>query len=197
MKRDQQFRTVIDPAWGSDPASRLRWERTLAFVKDSITAPLPAVAGLDIGDRTSMTAMLESHFGCCFSNTSVDLDTDAIDADIAVAGKCYDVVTAFEVIEHLYNPLHLLLEIKKVLEPGPSSRLFLSTPVWKPGFLQSPEHFHEMSKRSLNALLKRAGFGVLRGDTFGIRTPFFCMKGVRPLLRCAFEKIRILELGMY
>jgi hypothetical protein len=195
MTEEQVFRTVVDRSWSAEPAHAVRWEKSLAFVRASGSVSLPAAAGLDIGDRTPVTAMLESHFGCRFTSTTVDLDTGLLDADSAVAGKCYPVVTAFEVIEHLYNPLHLLLEIRKVLDPSPSSRLFLSTPAWKPGFLQSPDHFHEMPRRSLDALLSRAGFDVVRSEEFGIRSPLFCLKGVRPLLRCLFEKIRIFELA--
>ncbi|NTU54005.1 MAG: class I SAM-dependent methyltransferase [Chlorobiaceae bacterium] len=188
MNSGQPFRTAIAPDWGSDAASRLRWERSLAFVRGSASVALPASGGLEIGDRTAMTTMLEAHFGCSFANTTVDLDTGAIRG-------CYPVVTAFEVIEHLYNPLHLLLEIRGVLDPAPSSRLFLSTPVWKPAILQSPEHFHEMPERAFSALLSRSGFSVVRRETFGIRSPLYCLRGIRPLLRCFFEKIRIVELA--
>ena len=190
MTGGQEFRTVVDGAWSADPAHRMRWEKSLAFVRESGAIPLPARAGLDIGDRTPVTEMLEAHFGCRFDNTAVDLDTEPLDVTTR-----YPVVTAFEVIEHLYNPLHLLLEIREALDHAPSSRLFLSTPAWKPGFLQSPDHFHEMPMRSLDALLSRAGFEVVRSAGFGIRSPLFCLRGVRPLLRCIFEKIRIYELA--
>jgi hypothetical protein len=190
MTGGQEFRTVVDGAWSTDPAHRIRWEKSLAFVRGSSALPFPVSAGLDIGDRTPVTAMLEAHFGCRFDTTSVDLDTEPLDV-----ATSYPVVTAFEVIEHLYNPLHLLLEIRKTLDPAPTSRLFLSTPAWKPGFLQSPDHFHEMPKRSLDALITRAGFEIVRNDEFGIRSPLFCLRGVRPLLRCIFEKIRIYELA--
>lgn len=190
MTRGQEFRTVVDGAWSAEPAHRMRWEKSLAFVAASEAIPLPAQAGLDIGDRTPATAMLEAHFGCRFDTTSVDLDTEPLN----VATR-YPVVTAFEVIEHLYNPLYLLLQIRAALDPAPSSRLFLSTPAWKPGFLQSPDHFHEMPRRSLEALLSRSGFEVVRSAEFGIRSPLFCLRGVRPLLRCIFEKIRIYELA--
>lgn len=190
MTGGQPFRTVVDHAWSADPAHRMRWEKSLDFVRASDAIQLPARAGLDIGDRTPATVLLEAHFGCRFDITSVDLDTEPL----GLATR-YPVVTAFEVIEHLYNPLHLLLEIRDALDPAPSSRLFLSTPAWKPGFLQSPDHFHEMPKRSLDALLSRAGFEVMRSAEFGIRSPLFCLRGVRPLLRCIFEKIRIYELA--
>jgi len=190
MTDESRYRTVVDQSWSADSAHGMRWEKSLAFVAASSAISLPARVGLDIGDRTPATAMLEAHFGCRFDTTSVDLDTEQLD----VAAR-YPVVTAFEVIEHLYNPLHLLLQVRDALDPAPSSRLFLSTPAWKPGFLQSPDHFHEMPKRSLDALVARAGFEVVRSAEFGIRSPLFCLKGVRPLLRCIFEKIRIYELA--
>ncbi|HHE07522.1 MAG TPA: methyltransferase domain-containing protein [Chlorobaculum parvum] len=190
MTGEQPFRTVVNQSWIADPAHRMRWEKSLAFVRASNAVQLPARAGLDIGDRTPATDMLEAYFGCRFDTTSVDLDTEPLGLPTR-----YPVVTAFEVIEHLYNPLHLLLQIRAALDPVPSSRLFLSTPAWKPGFLQSPDHFHEIPKRSLDALIARAGFEVVRSAEFGIRSPLFCLRGLRPMLRCIFEKIRMYELA--
>jgi hypothetical protein len=166
----------------------MRWEKSVAFLRSSGMAGSRPASGLDIGDRTPVTGMLEELFGCRFDTTSVDLDTGALDGS-------YPVVAAFEVLEHLYNPLHLLLEARKVLAPGPASRLFVSTPAWKPLFLQSPDHFHEMPRRSLESLFDRAGFTVLRSAEFGIRPFRFCFTGIRPLLRCVFERIRIYELA--
>jgi hypothetical protein len=166
----------------------MRWQKSIDFVSVSGVASRTAT-GLDIGDRTPMTGMLEELYGCRFDTTSVDLDTGALDGS-------YTVVTAFEVLEHLYNPLHLLLEAKKVMAPGPASRLFVSTPAWKPAILQSPDHFHEMPRRSLESLFDRAGFTAVRSDVFRIRPFMFCLTGFRPLLRCIFEKIRIYELAV-
>jgi len=183
------YRTVVDQEWCSDPAHLVRWEKSIDFVRGSKAAGVTASSGLDIGDRTPMTGLLESLFGCRFDTTSVDLDTGRLDGT-------YPIVTAFEVLEHLYNPLHLLLEIRNVLAPGPESRLFVSTPAWKPAFLQSPDHFHEMTRRSLESLFDRAGFEIVRSGEFRIRRFRFCLTGVRPLLRCIFEKIRIHELAV-
>ncbi|NTU67733.1 MAG: methyltransferase domain-containing protein [Chlorobiaceae bacterium] len=186
--RQGAYRTMVDRAWCSDAAHALRWDRSLDFLRGSGLAGRAVSAGLDIGDRTPMTGMLEEFFGCRFESTSVDLDIGALDGS-------FPVVAAFEVLEHLYNPLHLLLEARKVLAPGPSSRLFVSTPSCKPRFLQSPDHFHEMSRRSLESLFDRAGFAVVRRGEFGIRPFGFCFKGIRPLLRCIFERISIYELA--
>ena len=187
MKRPG-YRTRVDREWCSDPAHAMRWERSVAFLRGSAMAGRQLPTGLDIGDRTPMTGMLESLFACRFDTTSIDLDTECLEGS-------YPVVAAFEVLEHLYNPLHLLLEARKVLAPGPDSRLFVSTPAWKPLLLQSPDHFHEMPRRSLESLFDRAGFTVVRRREFRIRPYGFCLTGIRPLLRCIFEKIRIYELA--
>ena len=183
------YRTRVDREWCSDPAHAMRWEKSVAFLRGSGISGRSVSAGLDIGDRTPMTGMLEELFACRFETTTVDLDTGALDG-------CYPVVTAFEVLEHLFNPLHLMLEVRKVLAPGPASRLFVSTPAWKPLFLQSPDHFHEMPRRSLESLFDRAGFTVVRRDAFRIRPFRFCLTGIRPLLRCIFERICIYELAI-
>lgn len=184
-----QFRNVIDEAYCRDPVHRFRWNRTMEFVRASGIDFSTVGSGLDLGDRTPLTAELEALFGCRFGTTAIDLDTGHLEGN-------FEVVTAFEVLEHLYNPLHLLLEVRKVLSAAPSSRLFLSTPRFKPLCLQSPDHFHEMSPRALEALMNRAGFRVVRSREFRIRPLYFYLTGVKPLMRAIFEKIQIHELAL-
>jgi hypothetical protein len=183
------FRNTIDAAYCADPAHRLRWERTLSFLLESAIAGSKVTSGLDLGDRTPMTGELEKLFRCPFSSTGIDLDVGSLEGRFAV-------VTAFEVLEHLFNPLHGLLEVRKVLCPDPDARVFVSTPVSKPDFLKSPEHFHEMTRRSIEALFERAGFSVVRRREFRIRPFHFYLTGFKPFMRCFFEKIQIYELAL-
>jgi SAM-dependent methyltransferase len=185
MKRS--CRTTIDADYLNDPAHRIRWQRTLDFLAGSSLAGVSRSNGLDVGDRTPLTAMLEAHFSCPFENTTVDLDVERLSGSFAV-------VTAFEVLEHLYNPLHALLEIKRILV-GMDARLFLSMPLWKPQLLASSDHFHEMTRDAALSLFNRAGFVVLRSAEFRIRQPFFYLTGVKPLLRAWYEKVQIYELA--
>jgi len=96
---------------------------------------------------------LENSFGFPFDNTSVDLDIGSLEGE-------YDIITCLEVIEHWFNPLYCLLEMKKVLSSD--GTIYLSTPRSKPHILWSPHHIREMTCRSLNALLQRAGLTVVR-----------------------------------
>jgi SAM-dependent methyltransferase len=103
----------------------------------------------------------------------------------------FDVVTAFEVIEHCRDPRRLLTEITRVLKPG--GQLVLTTPNYKnfqrrlgvrafrglPRFPPFPihwagsredgTHFKEFEPSELGGLLEACGFAidVLRGDFVG------------------------------
>ena len=98
-----------------------------------------------------------------------------------------------EIIEHLFNPLHLLKEISSVLKE--SGKLYLSTPKGKPHFLWSKDHFHEMNEKSLMPLINRAGFKVIRKDEIRIQPLSFYFRGIRPLLRLIYDKRLLLELA--
>ncbi len=175
------FRNVIDDTYGEKQHNQMRWEKTMAFLAPAESA----IRGLDIGDRTPFTSELESFFGCPFDSTTVDLDVDTL------VGR-YDIVTCFEVIEHLFNPLHCLLQIKKVL--ASDGKLYLSTPRYKPHVIWDPQHFHEMSSRSIGGLFDRAGLTILRRKVITNLPWWFYLTGVRPLLRGLFDRIWLFEI---
>lgn len=177
------YRKKINSEYSKLDTNTIRWSKTLDFIGKCDKAK----SGLDIGDRSSFTVELENVFGCAFMNTNIDLDTGKIKGE-------YDVITAFEIIEHLYNPLWCLEQIRQgLLENG---RLYLSTPVGKPYFLWSPSHFHEMHRKRLHSLFKRAQFHIIRQDTFKIHPTYFYFTGFRPFLRGIFERVQIYELGI-
>tara|TARA_B110000014_G_scaffold261522_1_gene253410 strand:- start:12947 stop:13495 length:549 start_codon:yes stop_codon:yes gene_type:complete len=175
------YRNNIDSNFNSFKHVKIRWEKTLNFLHINHDIK----NGLDIGDRTNFTEKLENFYKCSFNNTDIDLDTEKLSGD-------YDVVTAFEIIEHLFNPLHFLLQIKNILKKD--GTLYLSTPKGKPYFLWSKEHFHEMEYSRLFSLINRAGFKVVRKQEIRIQPLYFYFTGFRPILRFFFEKHIILEL---
>jgi len=177
------FRNIVDDEYDSKIHNRIRRAKTLEF----LTPHENAQKGLDIGERSFFTGQLENLFGIPLDNTSVDLDVGSFESE-------YDVITCFEVIEHLFNPLHCLLEIKKALSPG--GRIYLSTPCGKPRLLWSPHHFHEMSSRSINALLQRAGLSVVRQKKIRILPWWHYLTGFRPLLRGVCDRTWLFELKM-
>ncbi|MCX7638982.1 MAG: class I SAM-dependent methyltransferase [Pyrinomonadaceae bacterium] len=91
----------------------------------------------------------------------------------------FDVVTASEILEHLYEPQKLLNEVHRVLRPG--GLFWATTPSSRgitPRFLgidwtvvSPPEHLQIFSKRGVLIMLKNAGFTKIRLQTHGVN-PF-------------------------
>lgn len=94
----------------------------------------------------------------------------------------FDVVTVFEVLEHLHNPKEVLSEIKQIMRPG--GYLVLSVPDGErfgkinEDWDYPPNHLFRWNRKSISMFLKSQGFSV---DTI-IEEPFsrefFFMKGV-------------------
>jgi len=82
----------------------------------------------------------------------------------------FDVVTMWDVIEHLHDPRSTLLEIHRILKP--EGMLVVSTPnlaSWDAAFfgrhwtgLDAPRHLYVFSPRTLQQLLRRTGFECQR-----------------------------------
>ena len=175
------YRNIIDSDYVSNRHVHIRWEQTLIFLRKDKKCKI----GLDIGDKSPMTEQLEQYFNCKFNNTNIDLDFDDL------CGK-YEIVTAFEIIEHLFNPLHFLIQVKNILNEN--GTLYLSTPKGKPYFLWSEDHYHEMREDRLRALIDRAGFSIIRKKEIRIHPLKFYFTGFRPLLRFFYDKHLLMEL---
>lgn len=91
------------------------------------------------------------------------------------AGKHFDVITAFEVIEHEQDPLGMMRRVYKILNNGGVA--IVTTPnhdslwrkimgKWWVGY-QHPEHINFFTAQSLKELFKRAGFSsvVVKKDS--------------------------------
>jgi SAM-dependent methyltransferase len=82
----------------------------------------------------------------------------------------YDVVAMSQVIEHVHDPLELLMESRRVLQPG--GRLVLSTPnaralahrrygrAWRG--LEPPRHLHIFTREALAQVARKCGLRVER-----------------------------------
>lgn len=122
--------------------------------------------------------------------TGIDVSARAIAAGQAVAPfplracgveelvereEQFDVVTAFEVLEHLMEPVEFLLNAKRLLRPG--GQMFCTVPNWASKTVQTstradwlpPIHLLFFSRPALQKLGEVAGFtnvttGCIRGD---------------------------------
>jgi 2-polyprenyl-3-methyl-5-hydroxy-6-metoxy-1,4-benzoquinol methylase len=87
-------------------------------------------------------------------------------AELAAAGERFAVVTAFDVLEHLADPVAALTSLRPLLAPG--GTLFATVPNWASPLMQQatrgdwlpPVHLQFFSEHSLRTCLDRAGLAV-------------------------------------
>ena len=168
----------VNPYWFEGKNQTMRDLRIME-VKNFINKDLGRV--LHLGEAP----LFKRDLGIDFDETKGDLDI------ISLEENDYDTVFMFEIAEHLFNPLFVLLNVRKTLKEG--GILYLSTPR-RPFFLRNKNHhFHEYQDKSLENLLKRAGFEITKTKLFRTRSVVSGLKGFRPLLRVLFEKIILVE----
>ncbi|MBN2288929.1 MAG: class I SAM-dependent methyltransferase [Candidatus Glassbacteria bacterium] len=88
--------------------------------------------------------------------------------ELPVKSSIFDMVLCLDVLEHLEDDERAVAEISRVLAPG-SGRLLVTVPAL--GWLwtsrdEVEEHFRRYSKPSLEALLRKAGFGIIFSSYF-------------------------------
>jgi hypothetical protein len=115
--------------------------------------------------------------GFSVTNTSgEDLDKN----QLVFSSENQDVVTAFEIFEHLLNPYTILSEIK-------SDKLFISIPLrlwFSPAYRSKTDmwdrHYHEFEDWQLDWLLEKTGWKIIDSQKWTNPVNKF---GIRPLLR--------------
>lgn len=161
------------PEWaGLSSNHRRRYELTRAFL-DATLHPDETI--LDLGSENPFSRLLKAE-GYTVHNTDVDLDRQPEE----LSRKQADVVTAFEILEHLLNPL-------SVLQKLPGERLYASVPMrlWFSKAYRNPDdlwdrHFHEFEPWQFDWLLDHAGWQIIRREKW---TNPVRKLGIRPLLR--------------
>jgi hypothetical protein len=164
-------------------AARRRFEVTMAHVA-TLRAPV-----LDLGPTNALARELEARDGVRIEHTDQhDLDRERL---AAFRQGPYATITAFEILEHVMNPLFVLDGCREVLRAD--GVLYVSVPrrngcEWL--FGKSPEHFHEFAPDELRWMLDKAGFDV---DTFAAANTSALSFGVRPLLRRALRNLLLVR----
>ena len=156
---------------GSFPNKRYR--HTLEFLQEHVPAPASI---LDLGVRNPFSEIMEKA-GYSVANTSgedLDLDTRAVSSTEA------EVVTAFEIFEHLLAPFNVLKEMK-------AGKLVASIPLrlwFSPAYRSKTDlwdrHFHEFEDWQFDWLLQKSGWEIKARHKW---TNPVNRIGLRPLLR--------------
>ena len=150
-----------------------RYKETITFLKTHVKAPSKI---LDLGVSNPFSETMKNH-GYAVDNTKgEDLD---IETTVA-ADTTYEVVTAFEIFEHLIAPFNILNDIKatKLVTTVPLRLWFSSayrskTDMWD-------RHYHEFEDWQFDWLLEKAGWEIKARKKW---TNPVKKIGIRPLLR--------------
>lgn len=150
-----------------------RYENTLAFLQKHI--PAPAVI-LDLGVRNPFSEIMEANGYTVYNTKGEDLDL----LPQVVKEHKVDVVTAFEIFEHLLAPFNVLREIEalKTVTTVPLKLWFKDayrskTDMWD-------RHYHEFEDWQYDWLLEKSGWIIK--DTEKWTSPINQI-GFRPILR--------------
>lgn len=171
------------PIWETlSPGHRRRYRLTAEFLSATLGKDETI---LDLGEENDFSRLLKSN-GYQVHNTSMDLDREPD----KLASSNASVVTAFEILEHLLNPL-------SVLEQIPGNRLYASVPLrlwFSPAYRHPTDprdrHFHEFEAWQFDWLLDHAGWTIIRKATWTnpVQKP-----GLRPLLRLFTPRWYVVE----
>ena len=150
-----------------------RYKHTLEFLKQHI---VPTETILDLGVENPFSEILKTE-GYTVSNTlGEDLDVDTT----TIGTHSSDVVTAFEIFEHLLSPFTVLQNIqsKKLVASIPLRLWFASA--YRSKTDPRDRHFHEFESWQFDWLLEKAGWRIIASEQWTNPTNKI---GFRPLLR--------------
>ncbi|WP_438711375.1 methyltransferase [Aquimarina muelleri] len=150
-----------------------RYQKTLEFLRKNFPAPASV---LDLGVRNPFTEFMEKE-GYSVHNTSgedLDINTEAVKTSDA------DIVTAFEIFEHLIAPFNVIKDIKanKLVASIPLKLWF--SPAYRSKTDMWDRHFHEFEDWQFDWLLEKAGWKIMAREKW---THPIKKIGFRPLLR--------------
>lgn len=150
-----------------------RFKHTLAFLQKHIATTEPI---LDLGVENPFSKIMLSN-GYQVENTKgEDLD---LDFSTVIASNA-EVITAFEIFEHLLAPFNVLREIKaQKLVASIPMRLWFS-PAYQSKTDLWDRHYHEFEDWQFDWLLEKAGWKIIAHTKF---TNPVNKIGIRPLLR--------------
>ena len=150
-----------------------RYKHTLEFLNPHIT---PTETIVDLGVENPLSELLKTE-GYTVNNTSgedLDVNTSTLETDTS------DVVTAFEIFEHLVSPFTVLKNIKaQKLVASIPLRLWFAT-AYRSKIDPRDRHFHEFESWQFDWLLEKAGWKIIATEKWTNPTKKI---GFRPLLR--------------
>ena len=150
-----------------------RYKETLEFLEANVPAPEKI---LDLGVKNPFSEIMEKHNYRVKNTEGEDLDLNTK----AVETNSYNVVTAFEIFEHLVSPYNVLSNIKadKLVATVPLKLWFSSA--YRSKTDMRDRHYHEFEDWQFDWLLEKAGWKIISRKKW---TNPVNKLGLRPILR--------------
>jgi hypothetical protein len=150
-----------------------RYKHTLQFLRTHVS---PGSTILDLGVENPFSEIMTKN-GYKVTNTQgedLDIDTSVVKSDK------FDVVTAFEIFEHLVSPFNVIQDIKakKLVASVPLKLWFASA--YRSKTDERDRHYHEFEDWQFDWLLEKAGWHIKKREKF---TNPVKKIGIRPILR--------------
>lgn len=151
-----------------------RYKHTINFLKEVIPNTEDTI--LDLGVRNPFVDYMERAGYTVQNTTGEDLDLDTSRVQNSEA----QVVTAFEIFEHLLAPFNVLRDIKatKIVASVPLKLWF--APAYRSKTDMWDRHYHEFEDWQFDWLFEKAGWTIKKREKF--TNPVHKI-GLRPLLR--------------
>lgn len=209
-------RTAADPEWysrarmGEDATPKDDWRHRVFFLENAPPADL-----LDVGcgagqflEKARAAGFrvhgFDFHAGHVRDARARGVEVQVSDADSFFRQRraAYDIVTLFDVIEHVPEPAGLLAGVRDAMRPG--ARLVVTTqnarrPLLSPRNREQwdypPYHYTRWTPEALKTVLERAGFEVLRVHHAPLPPGFFSGLLYYRLLLWTFPTLKKLLLG--
>ena len=150
-----------------------RYEHTIKFLKEQV--PVDKTI-LDLGVANPFTEIMKAEGYTVNNTTGEDLDIDTT----RVQQKDYDVLTAFEIFEHLVSPFNVLKDCQaNTLVASVPLKLWFAS-AYKSKTDKWDRHYHEFEDWQFDWLLEKAGWIIKKREKF---TNPVKKIGFRPILR--------------
>lgn len=141
---------------------------------------------LDLGIENPLSSLIKKNGYNINSTSGEDLDIDRS----TIKNSNAEVITAFEIFEHLLNPYGVLKDIKaKKLVASIPLRLWFAS-AYKNNHDKRDRHFHEFEDWQFDWLLKKSGWKVIRREKWV--NPSF-IPGIRTILRNITKRYYVIE----
>ena len=150
-----------------------RYKETIQFLEKVV--PPPATV-LDLGVENPFSIIMREHNYKVTNTQGEDLDINTESVKTSSA----EMVTAFEIFEHLLAPFNVLRDIqaKKLVASVPLKLWF--SPAYRSNTDQWDRHYHEFEDWQFDWLLEKAGWEIKTRHKWTNPVKKF---GIRPLLR--------------